>query len=194
MPSLSLLRQGKFLEYATLCWNIIGVVVIFNIAPMVHSVALIGFGFDSLLEIGASIIVLWELNENVGKRRKRALQLLSISFFSLGVYILIQNIFKLLDHTIANQSNAGICWLALTFIVMLVLALRKHQIGRLLNNQVLLTESRVTLVDAGLAFVVLTSMFISRWLSWQWADATGSSILMIYCFWESFHAWQDSQK
>ncbi|HTB52328.1 MAG TPA: cation transporter [Ferruginibacter sp.] len=187
----SLLQKGKLLEYATLGWNIIGIVVLITAVRGIHSIALIGFGFDTLLEIGASIVVIWELNETEKKRQKIGLQLLSIAFFALGVYILIQSILNLIYHTLPGQSLLGIAWLLLTIIVMIILALKKFQVGKLLNNPVLLTEGRVTLVDATLAFLVLLSMLFTALFGWWWIDSIGGFILMVYCFWEAIHIYKD---
>ncbi len=184
------LQQGKLLEYSTLAWNIIGVFVLMFIAPAAHSVALVAFGFDTLLEIGASAIVIWELNGINGKRQKQGLRLLSIAFFMLGIYILIQSVFNLIYRIQPSQSLPGIIWLLLTFVVMVLLGLKKNKVGKLLNNPVLLTEGRVTLVDAALAAIVLLSMLLSGLLGWWWADILGGFILMGYCFWEAKHAWQ----
>ncbi|QEM03040.1 cation transporter [Mucilaginibacter rubeus] len=190
----SLLRQGKILEYITLTWNIIGVIVLLLVAaPAVHSVALIGFGFDTLLEIGASTIVIWELNGTGGNRQRKGLRLLSIAFFILGIYILVQSLWNLINHTHSGPSSLGMIWLTLTFIVMVILALKKKQVGNLLSNPVLLTEGRVTLVDAALAGIVLISMLLNLWLNWWWADIAGGFLLMGYCFWEAIHAWKESR-
>lgn len=193
MSSTTLLRKGKRLEYATLGWNIIGVCVLLVAAPQAHSVALIAFGFDSLLEIGASTIVLWELNGTGSTRQKVGLRLLSIAFFGLGVYILLQSGWNLFHQQHSTQSPLGILWLGLTLVVMLALAFGKHRVGTQLHNLVLLTEGRVTLVDAALAGVVLLSMFLTHWLGWWWADIAGGVVLMAYCFWEARHAWIESQ-
>jgi divalent metal cation (Fe/Co/Zn/Cd) transporter len=193
MNNSLLLRRGKLLEYATLGWNIIGVIVLAMVAPVANSVALIAFGFDTLLEIGASTIVIWELNGASSKRQKPALRLLSTAFLTLGFYLVIQSTLNVMHHTFPYQSNAGMIWLLLTFIAMSLLAYKKAQVGKLLANKVLITEGRVTLVDAGLAFVVLISMFATRWLSWGWADVIGGMILAAYCFWESRHAWHESK-
>jgi divalent metal cation (Fe/Co/Zn/Cd) transporter len=185
------LRQGKFLEYATLTWNIIGVIVLIIAVRGIHSIALVGFGFDTLLEIGASIIVIWELNGTGDKRQRLGLRLLNVAFVALGIYILIQSILNLIYHTLPRQSLLGITWLLLTIIVMVILALKKFQVGKLLNNPVLLTEGRVTLVDAGLAFIVLLSMLFTTLLGWWWLDSIGGFILMGYCFWEAIHIYQN---
>jgi divalent metal cation (Fe/Co/Zn/Cd) transporter len=188
----SLLRQGKILEYITLAWNIVGVVMLAIAAPTAHSIALIAFGFDSLLEIGASTIVIWELNGTGGNRKKKGLRLLSIVFLLLGIYILVQSTCNLIGGTHPSPSVLGITWLTLTCMAMVTLALNKFRVGRSLNNPLLLTEGRVTLVDAALAAVVLISMLLNSWLNWWWADIAGGFILMGYCFWEAVHAWKDS--
>ncbi len=156
-----------------------------------HSVALIAFGFDTMLEIGASTIVIWELNGNNAKRQKMGLKLLSISFFLLGIYLITQCAFNLVYHIQTATSTLGMVWLVLTFVMMALLALLKYQVGKKLNNPVLLTEGRVTMVDAILAGVVLTSMLITKYLGWTWTDIAGGLILTAYCFWEAKHTWHE---
>ena len=121
----SLLRKGKLLEYATLAWNIIGVLVLIIAVRNSHSIALIGFGFDTLLEIGASIIVIWELNGIGGKRQRVGLSLLSVLFSLLGIYILLQSISNFIFRIQPTSSSLGIVWLLLTFIIMVMLAFKK---------------------------------------------------------------------
>jgi divalent metal cation (Fe/Co/Zn/Cd) transporter len=190
----SLLRKGKLLEYATLGWNIIGVLVLVIAVRNSRSIALIGFGFDTLLEIGASIIVIWELNGIGGKRQRLGLSLLSALFSLLGIYILLQSISNFIFRIQPIPSFLGIVWLLLTFIIMVALALKKLQVGKLLNNPVLLTEGRVTLVDAGLACVVLLSILFTQRFGWWWADIAGGLVLMAYCFWEAIHIWNELKK
>jgi divalent metal cation (Fe/Co/Zn/Cd) transporter len=187
----SLLRQGKFLEYITLGWNITGVFILLLAVQATHAISLIAFGFDTLLEIGASIIVIWELNGTGGERQRQGLSLLSIAFFILGIYILIQSIINSAYHILPAKSLLGIAWLFSTFIVMMLLALKKNQIGKLLNNPVLLTEARVTVVDACLALIVLMSILFTAWFDWWWADIAGGFILMVYCFYEAIHIWRE---
>jgi hypothetical protein len=83
----SLLRRGLLLEYGTLSWNVVGTGLLLAAAMAAHSVALLGFGLDSLIEIGASMVVVWQLRDKGGKRRRRALQVISVSFIALAIYI-----------------------------------------------------------------------------------------------------------
>jgi hypothetical protein len=82
-----LLRRGLALECATLSWNVIGTVVVITAALAAGSVALAGFGLDSLIEIGASTIVIWQLKDTTGTRERRALHLVGSAFIALAIYI-----------------------------------------------------------------------------------------------------------
>ena len=84
----ALLRRGILLEYITLGWNVVGTVIVIFAAIIARSVALAGFGLDSLVEICASTVVIWQLRGIHDKREQRALRLISIAFFALAVYIL----------------------------------------------------------------------------------------------------------
>ncbi len=192
MDNTNQVNQGINLEYLTLAWNIIGVALLVWIAPYTHSIALIAFGFDTLLEIGASTVVIWELTGKPGTRQTVALRCLSCTFFILGLYLLFQSIYNLYNHVIPLQSDIGIAWLVLTFIVMLILAYKKYLVGKRINNKVLITEGRVTLVDATLALIVLTGYLLTIYVGLWWSDSIAGFILMLYCFWESRHTWNES--
>ncbi|MGW0885537.1 hypothetical protein [Streptomyces sp. NPDC002671] len=87
----ALLRRGFALEYATLLWNVIGIVVLAAAAVTARSVALAGFGLDSLIEIGASTVVIWELSGTGEARQRRALRLIGAGFAALALYLLVQS-------------------------------------------------------------------------------------------------------
>lgn len=82
-----LLRRGLLLEYITLGWNVVGTVIVIAAAIAAHSVALAGFGLDSLVEIGASVVVVWHLRGIHKGREGVALRSISIAFFALAIYI-----------------------------------------------------------------------------------------------------------
>ena len=86
-----LLRRGFVLEYVTLGWNVAGIVVLAVAAVAARSVALAGFGLDSLIEIGASTVVIWELSGTGEDRQRRGLRLIGYAFTALALYLLIQS-------------------------------------------------------------------------------------------------------
>jgi len=189
----TLLRRGLHLEYITLGWNVVGTVVVIVAAIAAHSVALAGFGLDSLVEIGASTVVIWQLRGIHDKREKRALRLIGVAFFALAIYILSQSAHTLLLREHPSSSPLGILWLALTLAAMLALAAGKHTTGTALDNQVLQTEARVTLVDAYLAGSVLLGLVLNTLFRWWWADPLAGLVIVFYGFREGYHAWREAQ-
>ena len=188
-----LLQRGLWLEYFTLAWNVVGTVVVIIAAIAAHSVALAGFGLDSLIEIGASTVVIWQLkNMHNRQREQRALRLIAISFYALALYILAQSAHTLASQARASTSMLGIVWLGLTLVVMLSLAAGKHKVGTRLDNPVLKTEARVTLVDAYLAAAVLCGLALNSLLGWWWADPIAGLVIVFYGFIEGRHAWKEA--
>ncbi|MDT4893181.1 MAG: hypothetical protein QOE97_2216 [Pseudonocardiales bacterium] len=175
-----LLRRGRALEVATLAWNIVGMVVLPVAALRAHSVALAGFGLDSLIEIGASTVVLWELSGSGEDRQRRALKLIGAAFVALAVYLTIQTIVVLATGYHPQHSPIGIVWTAFTAAVMFALAAGKRLIGRALDNPVLITEGRVTLIDGLLACGVLLGLTLNATVGWWWADPAAGVVIVYY--------------
>jgi divalent metal cation (Fe/Co/Zn/Cd) transporter len=192
MEQAPLLRRGLALEYITLGWNVVGVIIVIIAAYAAHSVALAGFGLDSLIEIFASVVVVWQLTGVHLHRERLALRLIGIAFISLVIYILAQLTYILLTGIHATTSVGGIAWIAATFVAMLLLAWGKRVTGQKLNNEVLLTEGRVTLVDAYLAGAVLVGLSLNAFFGWWWADPLASLVIVYYGIKEAMHALHES--
>src|SRR6185437_5573235 len=121
----TLLGRGFALEYATLGWNVVGIVVLAFAAVAARSVARVGFGLDSLIEIGASIVVVWELSGSGELRQRRALRLIAIAFALLALYLVGQSTVVLVAGAHPRHSPLGIAWTAVTALVMFALAAGK---------------------------------------------------------------------
>jgi divalent metal cation (Fe/Co/Zn/Cd) transporter len=176
----SLLSRGFALEYATLAWNVIGIAVLAVAAVSARSVALAGFGLDSLIESGASTVVIWELSGSGEERQRRALRLIGIGFAALALYLLVQSTIVLASGFHPHHSSLGIVWTAITAAVMFALAAGKARTGAALNNPVLKTEGRVTLIDGLLAAAVLAGLVLNTTLGWWWADPAAGYVLVYY--------------
>lgn len=176
----ALLRRGFALEYATLGWNVAGIVVLAIAAISARSVALAGFGLDSLIEIGASAVVIWELSGTGEARQRRALRLIGAGFALLAVYLLVQSTVVLVTGFHPHHSSLGIGWTAVTAAVMFVLAGGKARAGAGLGNPVLTTEGRVTLIDGLLAAAVLAGLVLNTALGWWQADPAAGYVLVCY--------------
>jgi divalent metal cation (Fe/Co/Zn/Cd) transporter len=175
-----LLRRGLRLEYVTLSWNVVGVVVLAIAAVAASSVALASFGLDSLIEIGASIVVVWELTDTAAGRERLALRLIGWSFLAIAAYIATQATYLLAIGDHPRHSYLGIAWTAASFAAMLALAYGKALTGKALDNPVLRTEGRVTLVDAYLAGAVLVGLVLNAAAGWWWADPAAGYVIVFY--------------
>ncbi len=181
------------LEYTTLGWNVIAVPILLITAVGAGSLALAGFGVDSLIEIIASAVVVWQLKGEEGSHRERvALRIIAVAFVALAIYIAVQSAVILSSQTHPGHSALGIVWLALTVAAMLALAAGKRDTGRRLGNPVLQTESRVTLIDGALAAAVLAGVVLNAAAGWWWADPLSALIILVYGLREARHAWSEA--
>ncbi|MGA8723594.1 MAG: cation transporter [Acidimicrobiales bacterium] len=183
-----LVRRGFILEYITLGWNVVGVVVLAIAALTARSVALGGFGLDSLIEIGASTVVIWELSDSSEERQRIGLRIIGSAFLLLALYLAIQSTVVLFADYKPHHSPLGIAWTLVTAIVMFALAAGKESTGRKLDNPVLRTEGRVTFVDGVLATAVLVGLVLNAALGWWWADPVAGYVLLVYAVREGLEA------
>ena len=180
-----LLRTGFVLEWITLAWNVVGVVVLAFLAITSASTALAGFGLDSFIEIGASTVVLWELSGSGAKRQKRALRLIGVAFLLLALYLLAESALAFSAQHRPEGSIGGIIWTAVTAVCMFTLAALKSRTGKALGNPVLETEGRVTFIDGLLACAVLVGVLMNTWLGWWWADPLAGLVIVAYAIREA---------
>ena len=186
-------RNGVRLERITLGWNIVGVIVLTISATRASSVALAGFGLDSLIEMGASTVVLWELSGAGEARQQRALRLIGGAFVALAIYLLAQSSIALLTGHHATHSTLGIVWTAMTAAVMFTLAAGKTRTGRALDNPVLATGGKVTIfIDGVLAVAVMTGISLNVAVGWWWADPAAGLVIVYYATREAQHIFIDN--
>lgn len=183
-----LLWRGLLLEYATLGWNVVGTIIVVAAAFAAGSVALAGFGLDSLIEIFASVVVVWQLTGASKARERTALRLIGVAFLLLALYILGQLVYTLLTRQHPKPSLLGTLWLAATLVAMLLLAYGKRVTGSALGNPVLSTEAHVTLIDALLAAAVFIGLILNALLGWWWADPLAGLVIVYYGFREGIEA------
>ncbi len=176
----SLTRRGFALEWVMLGWNMAGIIVLAIAAITARSVALAGFGLDSLIEIGASAVVIWELSGSSATRQRRGLRLIGYAFIALAVYLLAQSTAVLVTGYHPRHSLPGIIWTAITAAAMFARAAGKARTGAALDNPVLRTEGRVTMIDGILATAVLLGLILNAAAGWWWADPAAGYVLVYY--------------
>ncbi|MGA2433196.1 MAG: cation transporter [Acidimicrobiales bacterium] len=184
------LRRGRQLEIVTLGWNVVGVIILVLAALSAKSVALAGFGLDSLIEIGASTVVLWELADVSQTRQRRAMRLIGFAFVALSAYLAVQSTVVLAVGFRPRHSPIGIAWTAATALAMCGLATGKARIGAVLNNPVFKAEGRVTMIDAILATAVLVGLLLNTFAGWWWADPLAGYVILYYAVREARGSFQ----
>jgi hypothetical protein len=147
----ALLRPGFALEYLTLGWNVAGIVILAIAAVAARSVALAGFGLDSLIEIGASTVVIWELAGTGEERQRRGLRLIGSAFAAVAVYLLVQSTAMLAAGYHPRHSVPGIIWTAVTAAAMFALP-QKSPAGARRPETVRLPDRRPSYRRAGRSF------------------------------------------
>jgi len=159
---------------------VVGVLVLAYAAIEARSVALAGFGLDSLIEIGASTVVLWELADVSEERQHRAMRLIGFAFVGLAIYLGIQSTIVLIVGFHPHHSPLGIVWTGITALVMFGLAFGKARTGAAMKNPVLQAEGRITMIDGVLATSVLIGLVLNAWAGWWWADPIAGYVLLYY--------------
>jgi divalent metal cation (Fe/Co/Zn/Cd) transporter len=178
-------EEGTALEVATLAWNVVGIGVLSLTVVLARSVALGGFALDSLIEIGASLVVLWELADSGESRQRRALRIIRGAFVALAVYLTAQSVVVVASGFNPRHSPLGIAWTAITAAVMFALAAGKRRAGQLLHNPVLITEGRVTTIDGLLACAVLIGITLNAVFGYWWADPAAGFVIVYYALREA---------
>lgn len=152
-------------------WNLIEVFVTVGLGLAAGSLALVAFGLDSLIEVFASLVVLWHLRSaRTTSRDRLALRLVAAAFAVLGVYLAIDAVRALFARDVADSSPVGIAYLALTAVVMFTLARWKKRVGTELDSEPFLAEATLTHLDGWLATGILTALSLNAVLGWWWAD------------------------
>jgi divalent metal cation (Fe/Co/Zn/Cd) transporter len=181
------------LEYATIAWNVMEVGVTIALGIAARSLALIAFGLDSVVEIGASSVVIWQLRRRDLARTMRALALVGLAFFALSAVLLVGSVASLVDGRRPDDSVPGVVYLAVTAVVMFSLSFAKRRIGVRLGEHPLAHEARITFLDGLLATGVLLALVVNLAFGWWWADAIAAAMVGVAAIPEGVDAWRDSR-
>jgi divalent metal cation (Fe/Co/Zn/Cd) transporter len=183
-------RRGFWLEYASMAWMTAEAAVAIISGIIASSIALIGFGLDSVIEFFAAAVVVWQLRGTVSQEREtRALRLIGGSFFALAVYLTVESITDLVSQQRPAQSLAGIAVTAAALVVMPLLALAKRRTGRQLGNQVLVADAAESAFCASTSAAALLGVGLNAWLGWWWADPAAALVIAGLAVREGIEAW-----
>ena len=171
------LQRGRRLEYLTIGWNSLEAVIAVGAGLLAGSVALVGFGFDSVIEVSSGVILLWRLSGD-DTREKIALRLVGLSFLALAAYVAFDAVKSLWFRESPDESYIGIALAALSLIVMPILARAKRRVAAELNSRALKADSRQTDICAYLSAILLAGLGLNALFGWWWADPSAALIMI----------------
>jgi divalent metal cation (Fe/Co/Zn/Cd) transporter len=171
----ALVRRGMLLNYATLGYNALEAVIAVVAGVLAGSIALVGFGLDSVVEVIASVAAQWRLRADLDElRRVRtewiARRIIGWSFLALAAYVSYESIMTLWERRVPERSILGLAILVLSVIVMPWLARRKRQVARALSSRALEAEAKQTSLCAYLSVIALAGVGLNTFFGWWWAD------------------------
>ena len=180
---LVLVRRGRWLSAATLAYNCLEGVIALIIGLSAGSVALVGFGIDSGIEVSASVIALWRLSADAEPVRRARVERIShriigCLFLALALYVAYDAIHALLRREAPAASVPGIILAMASLVVMPYLAREKRRIGAALDSRALISESAQTSLCTYLSAILLGGLLLNAIVGWWWSDPL-AALLMV---------------
>jgi len=174
------LRQGRKLEYFTIGWNMVEAGIAIGAGWFAGSIALVGFGVDSLIESLSGSVLLWRLFSPTHdeSREKIALKLVGISFLILAAYVAFEAVKSLLAREPPQTSFVGIGLSIVSLIIMPLLAHAKRQSASNLGSRAMKADSRQTDLCAYLSAILLGGLVLNALFGWWWADPVAALIMV----------------
>ena len=186
-------RRGQGLQYVTIAWNAAEFVIAVLAGLVSGSIALVGFGLDSAIEVTSSAAALWRLgrdddHEARERAERRALRIIGACFVLLAVYVAIDAVQSLMRRQAPDVSVVGLVLAALSLAVMPTLARFKRRVARSLESGALAAESRQTELCAWLSAILLAGLGLNATLGWWWADPVAALVMAPLIAREGVHA------
>jgi divalent metal cation (Fe/Co/Zn/Cd) transporter len=195
-------RRGVRLEVFTVAWNVVEAVVAVGVGIAVGSVALVGFGVDSGIEVISAVALLWRLlkagphasvpEESAAERK--ALYLVAATFFLLALYILYEAVGALISGEGPESSTVALILSAVSLVIMPVLAYLKGRTGREMGSRALVADSVETWVCAYLSVALLAAVGLNAAFGWWWADPLGALAMLPVILWQGWETLEEARE
>lgn len=194
-----LYQKGRRLEYFTIGYNILEAAASILFGSIAGSIALIGFGLDSIVESLSGLVLIWRLRQHgrvseaaEEKLEKRAVRLVAATFFILGAYVSFQSVKNLVLADMPSPSVPGIIIALASIVIMPLLAWQKIKTGKQINSRALVADSKETLACAFLSVALLLGLGANQLFGLWQADPIVGLLIAILLFREGWEGWRES--
>ncbi len=193
-----LFRRALRLEYFTVVYNGIEAALSIFFGYLAGSIALVGFGLDSVVESLSGLVLIWRLRQH-GKVssdeeervEKKAMKFVAVTFFVLGLYILVQSIRKLVLKEMPDPSLPGIFIALASLVVMPALSVAKRKTGEQIRSGALIADAKETLACSFLSVALLMGLGLNYLFGWWYADAIAGLFIVLFLFHEGMDSWRE---
>ncbi len=184
-------RRAQLLAGASVTYNVIEAVIAVTAGVVAGSVALVGFGLDSVVEVSSGLIILWQFRHALPESRERqALRLIALSFFTLATYVTVESLRALFGSAEPGSSPVGIGLAVASLIVMPFLSWAQRRTGQQLGSNAVVADGTQTLLCTYLSAVLLAGLVLNATLGWSWADPVAGLVIAAVALREGVEAWR----
>jgi divalent metal cation (Fe/Co/Zn/Cd) transporter len=184
-------RRAQLLAGASVTYNVIEAVIAITAGLVAGSVALVGFGLDSIVEVSSGLIILWQFRHPLPQSREQtALRLMAFSFFGLAAYVTFESTRSLTTGHEAESSTLGMILAAASLVIMPILSWAQRRTGRALGSNAVVADSTQTLLCTYMSGVLLVGLALNATLGWWWADPLAGLVIAAIAVKEGREAWR----
>jgi divalent metal cation (Fe/Co/Zn/Cd) transporter len=184
-------RRAQLLAATSVAYNLVEAVVAITAGVAAGSVALVGFGLDSVVEVSSGLIILWQFRHRLPQSRERqALRLMALSFFALAGYVAFESARALVGGHDPDSSAVGIGLAVASLAIMPMLSWAQRRTGRQLGSNAVVADSTQTLLCTYLSGVLLVGLVLNATLDWSWADPLAGLVIAVVAANEGREAWR----
>jgi divalent metal cation (Fe/Co/Zn/Cd) transporter len=184
-------RRARLLAATSVGYNLAEAVIAIAAGLVAGSIALVGFGLDSVVEVSSGLIILWQFRHPLPEsRERRALRLMAVSFFALAAYVTVESVRALATGHDPETSVVGIALAATSLVLMPFLSMAQRRTGRRLGSHAVVADSTQTLLCSYLSAVLLAGLLLNATLGWSWADPIAGLVIAAVAVREGVEAWR----
>ena len=179
----ALIKRGRYLEYFTIGYNSLEGLIAVGTGLIAGSIALVGFGFDSFIEVTSGVTLIWRLRADLDEERRErveaiSLRIVGVCFIVLALYVIHHSIESLVRREAPDESLIGIILAAVSLIVMPLLVRAKRKVARSIKSGALMADSKQTELCTYLSAILLGGLLLNALLGWWWADPVAALIMV----------------